>query len=200
MWMTRAHCRIIVLWWKINCLSMYSSKLFVIASADAVIVAAAFYLNTTTADASDVAVAFFHPLEWMDLHWKPLKKFSDVSDRCQITTIAPCIQSVRSIKKNTGRKLNNKMHSIIFTTEFIYPMFPLALALCPSRFCRHKRPIDFSACDLSLECMLHSLHTKQQQQQQKCSFIEAHISFSIFSVWLFSLFTRISLLFLIHST
>lgn len=33
MWMTRAHCRSIVPWWKINCLSMHSSKLFVIAAA-----------------------------------------------------------------------------------------------------------------------------------------------------------------------
>ena len=88
------------------------------------------------------------------------EKISDVSDRCQITTIAPSIQSVRSTKKNTGRKLNNKMHSIIFTAEFIYPMFPLALTLFPSQFYRHKHPIDFSACDLSLECMLHSLHTR----------------------------------------
>lgn len=32
-WMTRTHCRSIVQWWKINCLSMHSSKLFVIAVA-----------------------------------------------------------------------------------------------------------------------------------------------------------------------
>lgn len=154
------HCRIIVLWWKINCLSMYSSKLFVIASAVAVIVAAAFYLNATIADASDVDFDFFFiHLNGCICIGSPWKKISDVSDRCQITTIAPSIQCVRSIKKkNTGRKLNNKMHSIIFTTEFIYPMFPLALTLFPSQFCRQKHPIDFSACDLSLECMLHSLH------------------------------------------